>query len=348
MSVSISIQHPNQLNLAWVRQIIKRHNIHARVTDFAINSIDSGTTTRLRLTVQHDAAQLPHHWFVKLPSLAWRAKAITALPRLLAMEIRFYRELAPITPVPLAFCLAAQGSTLVLADVTEINARAGDVCDALDVNQAMDVIEQLAKLHAYFWHKTQCYTWLAGSVRRLEDLLGTALAIPLMHRGLRLAGDNVPANLHAPALYYARQRRRVMRFLHDAPQTIVHHDCHAGNLFWHNEQGVGFLDWQLLRSGEGIGDVAYFLATAVPPELRRQYELEFIARYAQTLAIYGISTDSKHLLSRYRAHLPYALEAMLVTLAVGGMMNESSNLELIRRTATAVSEQNAYVALSLL
>jgi len=55
--------------------------------------------------------------------------------------------------------------------------------------------------------------------------------------------------------------------------------------------------------------------------------------------------DVKMLLQRYRAHLIYPFEAMIVTLAIGGMMNLESNHELIRRTAAAVEDLDAFAAL---
>jgi aminoglycoside/choline kinase family phosphotransferase len=351
MNASIIVQYPRQLTLAWAQRVIQQHDPNARVFQVSLSAIDIGTTTRVKLSVEHDAPQLPRRWFVKLPSLNWHARLITALPRLLRTEVRFYQQLAHALPMPLAPCLAAhsqigRGSILVLGDVSETGALAGSSADTLNLAQASAVISQLAQLHAQFWQKAQHLTWLASSVRRLEDALGALLAVPLMQRGLRLASASVPAHLHAPALRYAKQREKVMRFLHNAPQTLVHHDCHAGNLFWQGGQ-VGFLDWQLLRLGEGIGDVAYFLATALPPELRQQHEQQLIAHYANSLASYGISVDSQPLIVRYRAHLSYALEAMLITLAVGGMMNEAHNIELIRRAALAVDEQAAYAALPL-
>ena len=112
-----------------------------------------------------------------------------------------------------------------------------------------------------------------------------------------------------------------MRFLTKAPQTLVHHDCHAGNLFW-NQSQPGLLDWQLVRFGEGISDIAYFLSTALNPETRRLHEASLIALYAQSLEENGVTgIDVNMLLQRYRAHLIYPFEAMIVTLAVGGMMN---------------------------
>jgi aminoglycoside phosphotransferase (APT) family kinase protein len=168
-----------------------------------------------------------------------------------------------------------------------------------------------------------------------------------MKRGLRQAEKLIPFPLHAPAINYARQRRRAMRFLSERPQTLVHHDCHPGNLFWSQSQ-PGLLDWQLVRFGEGIGDVAYFLATALTPEVRRNHEANLLTTYAEELTKCGIENiDSEILKQRYRAHLVYPFEAMVVSLAVGGMIKPETNRELIRRVATAVNDLDAFAAIPL-
>ncbi len=313
-------------------------------------SADIGTTTRVRVAVEHNGPEaLPRRWFVKLPSRSWRARCITALPRLLQTEVRFYQEVTQAVPVLRPAMLAAQslcgrGTTLVLADVTEHGAVPGGPGDALTEAQATAVVEQLAGLHARFWNTTSLdreYRWLAGPIRRWEDRLGTALAVPLMRRGLQRAGSAVPIALHTPAVDYARRRRHMMRLLADGPRTLVHHDVHPGNLFWQQSQ-PGFLDWQLVRIGEGIGDVAYCLATALAPDIRRTCEARLLARYQQVLEKHQIADlDPTTLRQRYRAHLTYAFEAMVVTLAIGDLMPLDSNLELIRRAAAAVEDHDA-------
>lgn len=352
--IHILAHHPSHLTPAWAQGIVNQQQNNAQVSNVQIVGVDVGTTTRVRVAVTHNSTEtMARQWFVKIPSLAWRAKLITALPRLLHTEVRFYNEIAPHVPLKLPPHLAAhsrfgRGSTLVLADVSEFSCKAGRPEDALNLAQATEVVKQLAQLHAKFWEHPQLdshYAWLAGPVRRLEDALGSALAVPLMKRGLRLAGKLIPTELHAPALRYAKQRRKMMAFLNDAPRTLVHHDCHAGNLFWQSNK-VGFLDWQLVRLGEGVSDVAYFLATALLSETRREHEGGLLELYAQTLNEHGVTgVNQKNLLPRYRAHCCYAFEAMLVTLAVGGMMNLDSNRELIRRTAAAVKEVKAFEVL---
>lgn len=356
MKQTILVRKPSDLTIAWAQRVANQHDSNIVVSHVDIVAIDVGTTTRIKIIVDHNGAKLPRSWFVKLPSLAWRARMITALPRLLHTEVRFYNELAGSVPVTMPVCLAAEsqlgrGSTLVLADITEFAGFPSSSEESLTFEQSTLVIEQLAHFHGHFWQSVHHpnYKWLAGSVRKLEDSLGSALAVPLMKRGLKLAGTVIPSALHKPALRYAYNRRKIMRFLSTAPQTLIHHDCHSGNLFWNSDKShAGFLDWQLVRMGEGVSDVAYLLSTTLKPETRQQHESELLARYGQILTIRGIKgIDNANLMLRYRAHLTYAFEAMIITLAVGGMMELEHNLELIRRTAAAVDALDAFSALPL-
>ncbi len=350
----ILVNHLEDFTVPWAQRIVERHCRDTRVHRLNIISADVGTTTRVRLMVGHNGPEwLPRRWFVKIPSQAWRARLITALPRLLHVETRFYRDIAHAVPLDRPVMLAGQsrlgkGATLVLSDVAERGAQPGRTGEALTLSQATTVIEHLARFHAAFWgiQQDQNYRWLGGPIRRLEDALGTLMAVPLMQLGLEKAEGAVPGHLHRPALAYARRRRQIMRFLHNGRHTLIHRDCHPGNFFW-NGSKPGVFDWQLVRMGEGIADIAYFLATALEPELRRAHERSLLEHYRHSLAAYGIADITPdRLWQRYRAHLSYPFEAMVVTLAVGGMMEEKANLDMIRRSASALSDLDGFAALA--
>jgi len=353
MKQNIVVHRPADLSRRWAQRIVNHYAADATVSDISIQSISIGTSTRLRVRVNHDVPELvPVRWFVKTPSLALKSRMITALPRLLHKEVHFYKSLSIASPVKLPHILAAQtrfgrGSTLVMTDLAESGFTPGQPADALSLVQAKQVIEQLARFHAHYWnnqHLLKTHRWLGGFNNVAEHYMGNLLAIPLMKRGLQLAGHWVPDSLHAPALSYAANRHRITQSLATGPQTLVHHDCHPGNLFWQDAQ-PGFLDWQLVRMGEGIGDVAYFLATALQPDCRRVHETELLQLYQHALSKHGVDgLDEKSLYHRYREHLSYAFEAMIVTLAIGGMMERSSNIELIRRAAAAVSDHDSLLA----
>jgi hypothetical protein len=50
-------------------------------------------------------------------------------------------------------------------------------------------------------------------------------------------------------------------------------------------------------------------------------------------------------LNRYRAYLVYPFEAMIVTLAVDGMVQMESNLEMISRATLAIEDHGAFALL---
>jgi len=103
-----------------------------------------------------------------------------------------------------------------------------------------------------------------------------------------------------------------------------------------------------VRMGEGIGDIAYFLAAALDPECRRANEKQLLELYLASLAKNGIQgLDERRLYQRYRAHLSYPFEAMVLTLAVGGMMEQAGNLELIGRASAAVEDHDSFGALAV-
>lgn len=348
---ALVIQRPQDLSVGWAQNILNRHAPNAKVFGIKFRSMDIGTSTRLKLEVEHDSPEIvPSRWFIKTPSLSIKSRLITALPRFLHKEVNFYRSLSRHVPVKLPRVLAAEsqlgrGSILVMSDLAESDFRPGQAADALSAEQAGQVIDSLARLHGHYWNDHRLsgnHRWLNDFSLRMENHMGSLLAVPLMRRGLRRADSLVTTNLRAPALRYASRRRHFTRLLASETHTLVHHDCHPGNIFW-SQSGPGFLDWQLVRMGEGISDVAYFLATALVPEIRRQHEHSLINRYCNGLVCSGIKRlDEQRLFQRYRAHLVYPFEAMLMTLAIGGMMHRESNLELIRRTAIAADDHDSF------
>tara|TARA_Y100001936_G_C16092403_1_gene687643 strand:- start:5990 stop:7060 length:1071 start_codon:yes stop_codon:yes gene_type:complete len=356
MKYNILARHPNDLTIGWAQRVVNSCYPNTKISSVSLVSIDVGTTTRIRLLVEHDNPEsLPRKWFIKLPSLNWKARLITALPRLLHTEIRFYNELALTVPINTPNFIQAQsklgsGSTLVLFDITESGASPGMPGDTLTITEANAVIKQLAKFHAQYWnnvHNDKSYHWLASPIRDLEDHLGTLLSVPLMKRGLRLAGELISPVLNASAIRYAHNRRKIMRFLSGSPKTLIHHDCHPGNLFWKEAQ-PGFLDWQLVRIGEGISDISYFLSMAIKPEERKKYEKNLLDIYKQELINHGVlCTDLENMQQRYYAHLIYPFEAMIITLAIGGMMNLESNLKMLSRTISAIEDHNVFSTLPM-
>jgi aminoglycoside phosphotransferase (APT) family kinase protein len=129
--------------------------------------------------------------------------------------------------------------------------------------------------------------------------------------------------------------------------TFLHHDCHPGNLFWQDAQ-PGFLDWQMVRLGEGISDISYFMATALAPETRRQCEMDLLQHYFERMSRHpNFTLTFNQLFERYCLHLAYPFEAMALTLAIGELMEIHANLEMLKRSVAALSDHDVLPRLAM-
>src|SRR5690349_15828120 len=83
MRRDILVRQPRELTVTWAQRVVDQRGAGVRVSRVDLLSTDIGTTTRVRLAVEHDGPEsLARRWFVKLPSGSLRARWITALPRL--------------------------------------------------------------------------------------------------------------------------------------------------------------------------------------------------------------------------------------------------------------------------
>ena len=99
-------------------------------------------------------------------------------------------------------------------------------------------------------------------------------------------------------------------------QTLLHGDPHIGNTYVLPDNGVGFLDWQVLRTGNPSIDLGYFLQGACTVEDRRAAEHDLVAEYHAALELPADERPSlDDVWLRYRASTAHGLTMWLVTAA---------------------------------
>ena len=313
---------------------------------------ESSHTTRHLRAVVHLARGGQRSVFVKTPSPVAATRLVVEAAGLTASEVRFYRTLAPGVPVRVPECLHARHDgtrfMLVLEDLSS-HTHLPASRDACTARQALAVVNSLADLHAYGWGRPERGTpsaWLIAQAER-ERLLGTWLRLPLTRRGLDLSDDRVPHSMAAGALRYARHYRTADRRLTGPPHTLIHNDCHMGNLAFAADDQPIFMDWQLVRAGQWARDVSYFCILALDPDDRRSGEDLLLDRYRRRLrAAGGPDLDAQVAREAYRRHAVYALEATLVTIALGAAPRDATDAWLARATA-AVEDLDPFASLDL-
>jgi aminoglycoside phosphotransferase (APT) family kinase protein len=119
------------------------------------------------------------------------------------------------------------------------------------------------------------------------------------------------------------------------PRTLVHGDFRPDNFAFERNGEIVVFDWQTARFDPGSRDVAYFLAFALPADLRRAHESALLALYYQTLLSHGVQDYSfEQVLTNHRRSVGSAA----MRLVMAGAFVEFSN-ERARQLVAALFER---------
>src|SRR3954447_22146771 len=245
----------------------------------------SGTTDRARLALEGPDA--PASVFLKVPAAKAGIRLFGYLAGLGENEVRFYRDVRPEldleapTLLGSSFDRATKRFAIVLDDLAAAGATFADARSSLDRGQVGDVLANLARLHGRFWCSTDLSSRLDWVFANRDDPLLPAITWALRRmapRIVRTSPDLVPADGRAVLDAYPE----VVRRLDEGDHTVLHGDPHPGNCYFLDGR-AGLLDWQVLRRGNPLRDVAYHVILALDPEARRAAERALLDRYRAEL-----------------------------------------------------------------
>jgi hypothetical protein len=258
------------------------------------------TSARVRLNVIYGNDQeprLPTQLLVKMsldPSVAYCAQ----LHAIYANEVDFYTRLRPELDIEAPeglggyFDSQTKRYALVLGDLSTKSVRFPSVMQDVSVDEAKMVLETHARLHARYWESPRFKTDLSwvqthtrGDVEELMNgLISDSIVVEIDKEKYKreIVGRmrTTEAELRAGVAALKRHQSTL-------PQTLLHGDSHIGNTYLTKDTG-GLLDWQIMVRGYPMHDVAYFIATALPIELRRAAERELLAFYREKLRQHGV------------------------------------------------------------
>jgi aminoglycoside phosphotransferase (APT) family kinase protein len=200
-------------------------------------------------------------------------------------ESRFYTDLAPRLPVRRPELAAApldaeaQFGIVIMRDMIERGAHFCSALEPFDAARTARSLEQLALLHTaprtlgpvgeIGWTSRQI-DWLAGYLK--ADFIQTLLDD---QRGVGLTARTRDATLLLEGLK-ALSAEDASR-----PATLIHGDCHAGNIF-ETAEGAGLIDFELVQQGGWALDVAYHVAATLPVEVAEREERNLLRHYLDT------------------------------------------------------------------
>jgi aminoglycoside/choline kinase family phosphotransferase len=164
-----------------------------------------------------------------------------------------------------------------------------DNWDDCSITEAEAAIQHIAKFHATYWEKS--ISW----VRQFKSVDFYQFQTSYFERWspfLEKCGDKLPAKIKEIGEKLGKDINLVLNHIFGSKKTVVHGDYHRGNLFFLDTLNDGILpvviDWQALKFGCGVFDVAFFLNSSVSPQVRQSQEKKLLRMYHQILVENGI------------------------------------------------------------
>jgi Ecdysteroid kinase-like family len=318
----------------------------------------TGTTDRRRLRIAWNdagvAGGLPETVFVKSTPRSAQNRAMVGALDMAVDEVRFYRQAASVMGehAPAAFAAyAGPGARflLVLEDLVTRGCRPFALADDCGLEHARSMMDTLARLHASFWDSSRFDSDLRWA-RPWTQRPGYALLYRMYRWGRKGAvdagGDEVTPAVRRLSAALNRHDRMMGAHFERGPLTLLHGDSHLGNTYALPTGGAGLLDWQVVFRGPGLREVAYFVVSALEPEVRRTHEQELLTRYRERLRERGVEAPGEADAWRdYRLFAAEIWDASAMTVRWPGLQAPENVAATWRRTCAAAADLDVAGAL---
>ncbi len=342
----------------WLTDVLQAHVEGVQVKSVEPLSEVSGTTTHARIALTYnevgEKAGLPGSMFLKLPPREFATKVFVSLFDLARNETRFYNEIGPEIQslVPKAYYAKSKDRgakfILVFEDLEARGYRFIDVTSRCTLDEAKLVIRALGNIHGKYWESPRLQrdlAWLPTYRTDKNVRLNRLMRKWALKRTLAKFGDIIPDPVKESGHYINQRYDDLEEYWAQPPQTFIHGDSHVGNMYF-SDQNMGFLDWQVVRQGQGMRDVSYFMVASLPTEVRRAHERDLIRLYLDCLTETGVSNlDFEQAWEQHRLHTFYTWIAQIVTAAAGTLQLEPIVRAGLTRTATAIIDLDSLNAL---
>ena len=284
----------DDVDAAWLTAAMAPFADGAQVTDVQRRPIGNGMVAdSVRLSIAWDRpTPAPSSLVAKVPSTSETSRLGAAATRTYLLEAAFYNELADSLTVHRPRCYLSlyneqtNDYVVLLEDLAP--AQAGDQIAGCSVDEAASVIPELASLHGPRWNDPTLHdlSWLDRPNQ--QSATGVAQLMAMFFPGfVDRYGDRVDPEVMG---LIERFIPSIEFYLLDRPEpwTVAHGDFRLDNLLFGGPR-VAVLDWQTVKLGPGLSDVAYFIGSALQPEQRRSAENDLVRQYHQALTATGVS-----------------------------------------------------------
>jgi hypothetical protein len=333
----------------WMTAALSGHFPGVEVSAVKLLMRTDGTNKRARFGVEYSSGSGPAQVFAKAPGPG-HAELNNATGGLFNEPRLFQAGIALPVDHPTPYLSLIDESALdyiiVMEDVTTRAADPLNATRAMTVEQAVNGVRALGRLHTKYWGQRIANEPALGWVQPYVAWGRMGSKIPV---AIEFMGDSCPDEVRAMTVKEIIGDTWVpyIGSLSTSPQTFLHGDAHIGNTYLLPDDEVGFLDWQVVRRGNWSVDVGYFLQGALSIADRRQSERDILEEYHAALDLPAQERPSaEEVFLRYRASASHGLALWLSTLSTPDWQAREVSLSLAQRYSAAFVDLESRSAVS--
>ncbi len=296
--MAVTIPSPDDLDGAWFTARLRDagHDVTVRGVQYEpIGTGQVGRCFRYSLDYASEHGGAPVSLVAKFSAIDPVSRESGRALRTYLTETIFYRDIAAQVRVRVPHCYYAaiddEGLEHVILMEDLAPGRQGDQIAGCSVEVARQAVLEIAGLHGPTFNDARWYALLGrvedGPFADMKALYNSTLPGFLDRFGERLDPGHVAVIERIGAC-----RTCPMFDLSASPFSLEHYDYRLDNVIIDESVSpprVTAVDWQSVRVGKPLNDVAYFLGSALEPEVRRAVEMDLLRDYHGMLARHGVT-----------------------------------------------------------
>lgn len=262
----------------------------------------------------------PANVIIKLPALDQGAVFTSTMLRMYIREVRFFNTLAQDCPfkVPAMYFGDVNEETsqfvLVLEDLGAY--RIVDQNIGMNIEDAVVAVDGLAHMHAIWWGRADALA-IAGTTVSLGDPIYPAILPMVFAEGWEKVTKEMtlPKSILDIGPKFGAAVGPLLASLTTGTNTLAHGDFRADNILFTDANELVVFDFQLIGTGTGAYDLAYFVTQSIAADVASTHEAELFDRWINALLRYGVPSElinRSQLWEHYRAAALFCLAYPIV------------------------------------
>ena len=343
----------------WMTTALGQHGIDAKASSVIPEPISdavgaNGITVRLKVSYATGSNPGPSSMVIKLPATVPAVKQVGIRQQFYQNEIHFYDQFTDRLDVKIprryysGMDEQAELFAILLEDMAP--AVAGNDFTGCAYDEAILIVNEIAKLHAQWWNSPELDTipWLPMGEPNV-DSAHARFKETVLRDVMNNYGHTFSPKVKSVVEAYCKNFTAVVKMISATPNTLTHSDYRLVNLLIGGKppsQTVTVVDWQRVAKAKGLVDIAFFTVLSLSPERRREWEWSLLESYHEQILNLGVINYSlKQCMQDYRL---CTFAPMRITLAFGarpdtdlnGVNGKRLQTMLIKRVSAAIEDMN--------